>query len=620
MPRRELVGEPLSITRPRRSPNRARVDERVCEIEAAVPLAVALNGAVDRGRVRHAAAEARRANQRAVATGKTATGDVIPPRMPQVVRKKSPDIARVELPLDAAGGPFEHGVPGGEVGWLSRRTAGFLGDLGSPLRSDPDEVLGLARRRELGQRQVIAGLDPVRDPGPGAHRGAETRACRRPALRDDDERRRSSIAVVRIRYLSPGEHTVKHAQPRQIAGTRPDECHRGAVFLRLLECHHVAGRGRTPDQGASRIELRLRGSRSDGPCEKRRVIVVVKPVVTRRLLVMPALGEVAGARNLPLNNRTIAHDRADSSVAASCERSEQPVKTGAVHYNRSAEVHELHNMQFGRPLVRAEGPVFVRVATVAVVARAFAKPILGSRPPAEPARRSENGNKGRVTQEQWTAVDRYLNNLLVPSDPALDAALEASADAGLPAINVAPNQGKLLNLLVLASSARTVLEIGTLGAYSTIWLARALPASGRLVTLETDPRHAAVARENIAGAGLSEVVEILVGPAAESLPKLKAQHRPPFDLVFIDADKPATAEYFAWSLEMSHVGTLIVVDNVVRRGQVIESGSDDQNVQGMRRFLDQLASETRVSATAIQTVGVKGYDGFVLALVTAEAQ
>jgi predicted O-methyltransferase YrrM len=170
---------------------------------------------------------------------------------------------------------------------------------------------------------------------------------------------------------------------------------------------------------------------------------------------------------------------------------------------------------------------------------------------------------------------------------------------------------------VLASGARTVLEIGTLGGYSTIWLARALPSSGRLVTLEADPRHAAVAEHNIERAGLSDVVEILIGPAAETLPKLVAQHRPPFDLVFIDADKPATAEYLAWSLKLSHVGSLIIVDNVARRGQVIESESDDPNVQGMRRFLDQLASEARVSATAIQTVGVKGYDGFVLAVVTA---
>jgi len=225
-----------------------------------------------------------------------------------------------------------------------------------------------------------------------------------------------------------------------------------------------------------------------------------------------------------------------------------------------------------------------------------------------------------VTVDQWTAVDRYLTSLLVPPDTVLEATLAASADAGLLSINVAPNQGKLLNLLALVSGARTILEIGTLGAYSTIWLARALPSSGRLVSLEADPRHAAVARENIARAGLSDAVEILVGPAAESLPKLRDQRRAPFDFVFIDADKPSTAEYFAWSLEMSHVGTLIVVDNVVRQGQVVESASSDRNVQGMRRFLDQLANEPRVSATAIQTVGVKGHDGFVLAVVIAETQ
>jgi predicted O-methyltransferase YrrM len=224
-----------------------------------------------------------------------------------------------------------------------------------------------------------------------------------------------------------------------------------------------------------------------------------------------------------------------------------------------------------------------------------------------------------VTQEQWTAVDGYITDHLLASDPVLEAALRASADARLPTVNVAPNQGKLLNLLALASRARTILEIGTLGGYSTIWLARALPASGRLVTLESDPRHAGVARANIAAAGLSDVVEIMVGPAAESLPKLAAQHRPPFDLVFIDADKPSTAEYFAWSLKLSHLGSLIVVDNVIRKGRIVQAEDDDPNVQGMRRFLDQLAGEPRVSATAIQTVGSKGYDGFVLAVVLAEA-
>jgi predicted O-methyltransferase YrrM len=225
-----------------------------------------------------------------------------------------------------------------------------------------------------------------------------------------------------------------------------------------------------------------------------------------------------------------------------------------------------------------------------------------------------------MTQEQWTAVDRYLTDLLVPADPSLDAALQASADAGLPAISVAANQGKLLHLLALASRAQAILEIGTLGGYSTIWLARALPASGHLVTLEADPRHAAVAQGNISRAGLSDVVEVMLGPAAKTLPTLVAQHRPPFDLVFIDADKSATSEYFAWSLQLTHVGSLIVVDNVVRNGGIVEPGTDDPNIRGMRRFLDHLANEPRVSATAIQTVGVKGYDGFVLAVVTAETQ
>jgi predicted O-methyltransferase YrrM len=224
-----------------------------------------------------------------------------------------------------------------------------------------------------------------------------------------------------------------------------------------------------------------------------------------------------------------------------------------------------------------------------------------------------------VSQERWTEVDRYLDNLLLSPDPGLEAALEASSAAGLPTVNVAPNQGKLLHLLALACGARTILEIGTLGGYSTIWLARSLPSSGRLVSLETNPRHAAVARENIARAGLSDIVEVVLGPALESLRELKAQHRPPFDLVFIDADKPSTAEYFASSLEMSHVGTVIIVDNVVRGGRVCEPGGVDSNAEGMRRFLDKVAVEPRVSATAVQTVGMKGYDGFLLAVVTSPA-
>ena len=226
-----------------------------------------------------------------------------------------------------------------------------------------------------------------------------------------------------------------------------------------------------------------------------------------------------------------------------------------------------------------------------------------------------------MTQQQWAAVDHYLNDLLVPSDPVLDTTLATSADAGLPAINVAPNQGKLLNLLVLASGARTVLEIGTLGGYSAIWLAP------RVAAFRTagNPRG----RSSPCRGGTREhISRRAVGrhrdprrPRHGVLAEAQgAQHRPPFDLVFIDADKPSTAEYFAWSLELSHVGTLIVVDNVVRGGQVAESGNDDKNVQGMRRFLVQLANEPRVSATAVQTVGLKGYDGFVLALVTAAAR
>ena len=223
-----------------------------------------------------------------------------------------------------------------------------------------------------------------------------------------------------------------------------------------------------------------------------------------------------------------------------------------------------------------------------------------------------------MSNDLWTAVDGYITDMLVPADPALDAALEASAAAGLPAINVAPNQGKLLMLLAQLRGARNVLEIGTLGGYSTIWLGRALPPGGRLVTLEANPEYAAVARANLARAGLSGVAEVRVGPAAETLPRLEAEGRGPFDLVFIDADKPSTPEYFAWALRLARRGTLVVVDNVVRDGAVVDGDSGDAAVQGIRRFLELAAAEPRVSATAIQTVGSKGYDGFALALVTAE--
>jgi predicted O-methyltransferase YrrM len=222
-----------------------------------------------------------------------------------------------------------------------------------------------------------------------------------------------------------------------------------------------------------------------------------------------------------------------------------------------------------------------------------------------------------VIQEQWTLVDRYITNMLMPSDPALDAALRASDAAGLPPHNVSPNQGKLLHLLARIQGARNILEFGTLGGYSTIWLARALPEGGHLVTLESDPKHAEVARANIAKAGLADVVDLRVGPALETLPRLAAEGRGPFDLIFIDADKPNNPHYFTWALRLSRRGTVIVADNVVRNGAVADAASDDPNIHGIRRFNEMVAAEPRVSATAIQTVGSKGYDGFALVLVTA---
>jgi len=223
-----------------------------------------------------------------------------------------------------------------------------------------------------------------------------------------------------------------------------------------------------------------------------------------------------------------------------------------------------------------------------------------------------------VPNELWTDIDRYITDLLMPPDPALDAALQATVDADLPQINVAPNQGKLLHLLAQIQGARSVLEIGTLGGYSTIWLARALPPDGRLITLEADPRHAEVARANIARAGLTEVVDVRVGRAADTLPQLADEGLGPFDLFFIDADKQSIADYFQWALRLSRRGSLIIVDNVIRRGDVLDASSEDPVVAGTRRFYDVLAAEPRVSATALQTVGSKGHDGFALALVTAD--
>ncbi len=220
-----------------------------------------------------------------------------------------------------------------------------------------------------------------------------------------------------------------------------------------------------------------------------------------------------------------------------------------------------------------------------------------------------------MSQEQWSAVDQYITDTLLTPDPVLDAALKASTEAGLPAISVAPNQGKFLQLLAQVRGARSILEIGTLGGYSTIWLARALPVGGRLVTLEFEPAHAEVAWANIAHAGLSDVVELRVGAALETLPQLAAERPVPFDFIFIDADKENYPSYFTWALKLSRPGTLIIADNVVRNGAVIDAASSDARVQGVRRLHEMIASEPRVTATAIQTVGSKGYDGFTLAVV-----
>ena len=213
-----------------------------------------------------------------------------------------------------------------------------------------------------------------------------------------------------------------------------------------------------------------------------------------------------------------------------------------------------------------------------------------------------------MSQELWTAVDRYISDLLVPPDEALDQALRAIAEAGMPAISVSPAQGKLLMLLAQSLGARRILEIGTLGGYSTIWLARGLTDGGRLITLEADPKHAEVARRNIARAGWSESVEVKLGRAIETLPGLDG----PFDLIFIDADKVSYPEYFQCAIKLSRTGSLIIADNVVRKGAVIDEASGDANVQGVRRFNEAVAAETRVSATVIQTVGSKGYDGFAI--------
>jgi predicted O-methyltransferase YrrM len=217
-----------------------------------------------------------------------------------------------------------------------------------------------------------------------------------------------------------------------------------------------------------------------------------------------------------------------------------------------------------------------------------------------------------VAQDTWTAVDEYVTGLLAPPDEALDAAVQAGEEAGLPQIQVSPPQGKLLYLLAKTIGASSILEFGTLAGYSTIWLARALPADGRLVTLEANPGYAKVAAASIAAAGLGEVVEVRVGPALDQLPQLEAEGLGPFDLTFIDADKVHTPDYFTWALEHSRPGSLIVADNVVRDGRLADLRDDDPAITAQRSFHEQLAAESRIEATTIQTVGDKGYDGFSL--------
>jgi len=219
-----------------------------------------------------------------------------------------------------------------------------------------------------------------------------------------------------------------------------------------------------------------------------------------------------------------------------------------------------------------------------------------------------------MAEPLWTDVERYVNDLVVRPDAVLDAALEAASAAGLPAISVSAGEGKLLYLLARIRRANRILEIGTLAAYSTIWMARALPRGGKLVTLESDPTHAAVARANLARAELGDVVDLRLGMAAETLPVLAAEGQK-FDLIFIDADKQTIPHYFDWAMRLSNPGALIIVDNVIRDGKVIDETSEDASVRGVRRFNEMVSAEKRVSATTIQTVGSKGYDGFTLLVV-----
>ena len=221
-----------------------------------------------------------------------------------------------------------------------------------------------------------------------------------------------------------------------------------------------------------------------------------------------------------------------------------------------------------------------------------------------------------MTQNIWDAVDKYMDTMLILQDSALEDALKTAEAAKLPAIQVSSAQGKLLHLLARILGARKILEIGTLGGYSTIWMARALPEGGRIITLEADPKHAEVARKNFARAGVENKVELRLGKALDTLPQVAADRLGPFDLVFIDANKSNMPEYFEWSLKLARVGSVIIADNVVRAGAVLDAESKDADIQGIRHFLEMAGKEKRVSATALQTVSTKSYDGFAFLLVT----
>ena len=219
------------------------------------------------------------------------------------------------------------------------------------------------------------------------------------------------------------------------------------------------------------------------------------------------------------------------------------------------------------------------------------------------------------SQQLWTAVDQYIAKNLIPSDPVLTQALADNAAAGLPSIDVSPTQGKFLHLLARIMCARRILEVGTLGGYSTIWLARALPIDGQLITLEVNSKHADVAAKNIARAGLTSLVDLRIGPALESLAQLHSDNAETFDLIFIDADKANNPNYLDWALRLSHPGTVIITDNVIREGGILKADDPDPNIQGTRRFFEKLGADPRLEATALQTVGSKKHDGFAIAIV-----